>query len=130
MAGEHNVFITWSGDRSKWIAEELSGWLRMVVNAAKPFFSTNSIEKGSRGLPELSKALAGAQVGIVCLTLENQNAPWVLYEAGALSKTIDEKTRLCTYLLGGSGLKTLRPLLGCFRPLIPTKTIRCGSSKP
>ena len=115
MAGEHNVFITWSGGRSKWIAEEMSGWLRMVVNAAKPFFSTNSIDKGARGLPELSKALAGAKVGIVCLTLENQNAPWVLYEAGALSKTIDEKTRLCTYLLGGLQPQDVEAPLGMFQ---------------
>src|SRR5262249_31597399 len=39
-------------------------------------------------------------VGIVCLTPENLEAPWILYESGALSKTVDDKTRLCTYLLG------------------------------
>jgi hypothetical protein len=115
MAGEQNVFITWSGDRSKWIAEAMYEWLPTVVQAARPFFSTNSIDKGSRGLPELSKALAGTKVGMVCLTSENKNAPWVLYEAGALSKTIDEKTRLCIYLLGGIQFQDVEPPLGMFQ---------------
>ena len=38
-----------------------------------------------------------SKVGIVCLTSENLNAPWVLYEAGAISKTKDAK--VCTLLL-------------------------------
>jgi hypothetical protein len=115
MAAEHNVFITWSGDRSRWIAEVMYEWLPMVVQAAKPFFSTNSIDKGSRGLPELTKALAGTKVGIVCLTSENKSSPWVLYEAGALSKTIDDKTRLCIYLLGGLQFQDVEPPLGMFQ---------------
>jgi len=93
----------------------MSEWLPMVVQAAKPFFSMNSIEKGSRGLPELTKALAGTKVAIICLTSENKNAPWVLYEAGALSKTIDEKTRLCIYLLGGLQSQDVEAPLGMFQ---------------
>jgi hypothetical protein len=62
---------------------------------------STEIEKGSRGLSEVSGKLSGMKVGIVCLSPENLAAPWILYEAGALSKTIDEKTRLCTYLLPG-----------------------------
>jgi ribosomal protein S27AE len=47
--------------------------------------------------------LDSIEVGIVCLTPENLAAPWLLFEAGALSKKIGEKARLCTYLLGGLG---------------------------
>jgi hypothetical protein len=76
MPGEHNVFITWSGDRSKWIAQAMSEWLPMVVQAARPFFSTNSIDKGARGLPELTRVLSGTKVAIVCLTSENKTVPF------------------------------------------------------
>ena len=99
--GEHNVFISWSGLRSQHVAQALREWLPVVLQTAKPWMSASDIEKGSRGLDEVSSRLQGMKVGIVCLTPENMDAPWILYEAGALSKTIDDKMRLCTYLLGG-----------------------------
>jgi hypothetical protein len=49
------------------------------------------------------------------------NAPWILYEAGALSKTIDDKTRLCTYLLGGLQFQDVKPPLGMFQATNPDK---------
>lgn len=42
--------------------------------------------------------------GIVCLTQNNLEAPWLLFEAGALAKGV-EKGRVCCLLLGG-----LRPV--------------------
>lgn len=101
MGDTYNVFISWSGERSKAAAEALRGWLRRVLQAARPWMSETDIDKGSRGLEEIGRALEGIKVGIICLTPENLNAPWILYEAGALSKTLDAKTRVCTYLLGG-----------------------------
>jgi hypothetical protein len=115
MAKQHNIFISWSGARSKAIAEALREWLPAVIQAAKPFMSDTDIDKGSRGLNEVIKALEGMRVGIVCLTPENLNEPWILYEAGALSKTIDDKTRLCTYLLGGLQFQDIRQPLGMFQ---------------
>jgi hypothetical protein len=49
------------------------------------------------------------------LTPENLNAPWILYEAGALSKALDDETRLCTYLLGGLQFQDIDPPLGMFQ---------------
>jgi|ERR1700733_50536 len=111
----YNVFISWSGTRSKWVAEAIRGWLPMIVQAARPWMSATDIDKGTRGLSEVSGRLQGMKVGISCLTPENQNAPWILYEAGALSKTIDDKTRLCTYLLGGLQFQDVKPPLGMFQ---------------
>jgi len=37
-------------------------------------------------------------VGLICLSPENIEAPWILFEAGALSKTL-ENTFVCPYLL-------------------------------
>ena len=115
MTKQYNLFISWSGARSKAIAETLREWLPTVIQTAKPFMSDTDIDKGSRGLTELVRALEGIKVGIVCLTPENLSEPWILYEAGALSKTIDDRTRLCTYLLGGLRSQNVRQPLGMFQ---------------
>jgi hypothetical protein len=115
MSKPHNIFISWSGLRSRWIAETLRDWLPMIVQAANPWMSASDIDKGSRGLPEVSKALDGMKVGIVCLTPENLTAPWILYESGALSKSIDDKSRLWTNLLAGLNSQDVKQPLGMFQ---------------
>jgi hypothetical protein len=89
-------------------------------------FSRRTALTKEAGLPELSKALAGTKVGIICLTSENKSAPWVLNEAGALSKTIDDKTRLCIYLLGGLQFQDVEPPLGMFQATNADTARRCG----
>jgi hypothetical protein len=115
MADTNNVFISWSGPRSKQAAEALREWLGTMLQNARPWMSETDIEKGSRGLDEIARALEGMKVGIICLTPENLNADWILYEAGALSKTLDAKTRVCTYLLAGLEPGNLKPPLGLFQ---------------
>ncbi len=112
---DYNLFISWSGARSLHVAKGLRGWIPKVVQAAKPWMSEQDIAKGSRGLHELAGALEGIKVGISCLTAENLQEPWILFEAGALSKTIDERTRLCTYLIGGLRSQDVKPPLGMFQ---------------
>ena len=121
MSDDYNVFISWSGPRSKWIAEFFRGWLPLLVQAAKPWMSATDIDKGTHGLSEIRNTLSGTKVAIVCLTPENLNEPWILYEAGASSKTIDEKTRLCTFLLGGLKFQDVKPPLGMFQATNPDK---------
>ena len=77
--------------------------------------SEREVQKGTRGLHEIARALEGIKVGITCLTPENLGAPWILYEAGALSKALDDETRLCTYLLGGLHFQDVKPPLGMFQ---------------
>ena len=73
------VFLCWSGERSKKMAEALNEWLPQVVQAVKPWISSSDIDKGSRWISELSNTIKETQVGIVCLTIENLNAKWILY---------------------------------------------------
>jgi hypothetical protein len=115
MADKGNVFISWSGERSRIAAETFREWLGNVLQNARPWMSESDIEKGSRGLDEIAKALEGMKVGIICLTPENLSAEWLLYEAGALSKTRDAKTRVCTYLLAGLEPTNLKPPLSLFQ---------------
>lgn len=90
-----NVFISWSGEPSKSIAQVLNDWIPHVIQTAEPFMSPN-IDKGDRWDNALDKQLEAANVGIVVLTRSNTTAPWILFEAGALSKII--KSRVCTFL--------------------------------
>lgn len=115
MGRAHNVFISCSGPRSRWVAEALRDWLPNVIQSAKPWTSDSEIDKGSRWLEEIGKALEAVKIGITCLTPENREAPWIMYEAGALSKTLDPKTRLCTYLLGGLRPQDIKPPLSIFQ---------------
>lgn len=89
------VFISWSGERSRVIAEGLNSWLPKVIQAVKPFYSPE-IEKGTKGIEEINKTLEGASFGIICLTSENLKSEWIHYEAGALSKI--EGARIWTLL--------------------------------
>ena len=115
MNAAYNVFISWSGKRSLSVAQAIRSWLPKVIQVARPWMSDSDIEKGSRGINEISSALGGIKVGICCLTPENLAAPWLVFEAGALSKSIDDKTRLCTYLFGGLQFQDVRPPLSMFQ---------------
>ena len=90
------VFISWSGERSKDTAETLKKYLPLIVQAVSPVISTD-IEKGTRWFSELSTTLDNTKFGICCLTQDNTASPWLLFEAGAMSKT--KETRVWTFLL-------------------------------
>lgn len=92
------LFLSWSGPRSKAVAESLRDWLPNVIQAVQPWMSASDIDKGTRWGSEVAAQLQEVRVGIVCLTADNLNAPWLLFETGALSKTL-EKTFVCPYLL-------------------------------
>jgi len=77
--------------------------------------SETDIQKGSRGLDEIARALADIKVGITCLTPENLQRPWIFFEAGALSKAIGDRARLCTFLIGGLEPQDIVPPLGMFQ---------------
>lgn len=93
------VFISWSEARSKAVAEALYSWLPTIIQPVRPWMSEHDIDKGTRGLPAISRQLEETQFGIICLTPENLGAPWLLFEAGALSKSQDQ-ARVWTFLYG------------------------------
>jgi len=111
----YNVFLSWSGERSHRIAEYFRDNLPTIIQACVPWMSDRDIDKGARGLGELAKILGSTKVGITFLTANNVREPWILYEAGALSKTIDERSRLCTYLLPGLNQEDVEAPLGMFQ---------------
>lgn len=105
------VFISWSGKRSKMVAQAFVNFLQETVQAAQPWISTD-IDKGKRWDPELAKSLSEAKVGIICLTNDNLVEPWLLFEAGAVSAAI--QPYVCTFLLDVKP-EHVRPPLGSFQ---------------
>jgi hypothetical protein len=93
------IFISWAGPQSKAMAEALRRWLPCVIQASKPWISSHDIGAGARWNLELAEKLMQTQFGIICLTPENLAtiSPWLLFEAGALSKFVNE-TNVCPYL--------------------------------
>lgn len=91
------LFISWSGEFSKRVAECLSTWIPTIIQSVDPFYSPNDIAKGENWSNRLSDELEQSNFGIVCLTPENIIAPWIHFEAGALSKAAN--SRVSTIML-------------------------------
>ena len=63
------VFLSWSGPKSKELAAFLTEWLPKVIQAVKPWMS-DDIEKGDRW-QAVDSSLEQVSVGIICLTKSN-----------------------------------------------------------
>ncbi len=92
------VFISWSGQRSKAVAELLDEWIQCVIQAVRPWMSSKHIDRGSLWFSEIADRLKDTRIGVVCLTNDNISKPWILFEAGALSKGLTS-SRVCTFLI-------------------------------
>lgn len=104
------VFISWSGELSRELAEILRDWLPAVLQSVKPFFTPSDIEKGARWGKDISQELEASMFGIFCMTQENLSRPWIMFEAGALSKRVDS-SRVCPLLFGVESTDLEGPLV-------------------
>jgi len=84
------VFLSWSGEVSHKVALALRDWLPSVIQDVVPYVSSEDIDKGTRWSSDIASELEESSFGILCVTKENLGAPWLCFEAGALSKTIDK----------------------------------------
>lgn len=91
------IFISWSGPKSLEIAKILREWIPNVIQVIEPYVSSEDIFKGERWSKDVSTELEAADFGIICVTRDNVSAPWIQFEAGALSKSI-ENARVCPFL--------------------------------
>jgi hypothetical protein len=90
---------------SKQVALALRDWLPSVIQAIEPWMSSEDIEKGARWSSDIAKQLENTAAGIICVTPDNRDEPWLNFEAGALSKKVANEM-VCPYLfrLKPSGL--------------------------
>jgi hypothetical protein len=114
------VFISWSGPKSKAVANYLKRWIKFVLQNSQPWVSTHDIERGRVAMTQLIDTLNESKIGIICLTPRNHEKPWILFEAGAISSKFDE-SRVLTLLLDGLKVEDLNPPLGLFQATYPDK---------
>lgn len=76
------IFLSWSGRQSHAVALALQDFLRSVMQATKPWVSSEDIEKGARWSATVGQQLEEISFGIICLTPENIARPWINFEAG------------------------------------------------
>ena len=79
------LFLSWSGSQSKVVAEALSQFLVDAIHDLRPWISSKSIDPGKRWSDVLEKELKDTSYAILCVTNSNINAPWLNFEAGAIS---------------------------------------------
>jgi hypothetical protein len=91
------VFISWSGASSNDAAEALSTLLKRVLPALAPWVSSKDIAVGLPWHRELTHQLKESRFAVLCLTRANLGAPWLNFEAGAVSNAFDESF-VCPYL--------------------------------
>lgn len=108
------VFLSWSGSRSREAALLFRDWLPQVIQAVDPWMSDVDIEKGAQWFAEISREVSAASFGIVFLTRENLEKPWLHFEAGALAKALSNDggsaPRVAAYLLGIEPTDVVGPL--------------------
>lgn len=80
-----NIFLSWSGERSKKISKLLFDYFSQNLQKTKPWLSSH-IEKGKKWSSEITSELGKSNFGLIILTPENLDSHWILFEAGALSK--------------------------------------------
>ncbi|RBL99234.1 hypothetical protein C1H84_16245 [Glutamicibacter soli] len=94
------VFISWSGQESQEVGRAVDEWLGQVFQTVDTFISTRGIGAGDRSMTQIEEGLRDVDFGIICVTPENQNAPWLSFEAGAISNAVGGESKVAPLLAG------------------------------
>ena len=97
------IFVSWSGERSRSAALGLKSLLLDVLGESLDVFISANMEPGVVWVQELGRELEGSDFGILCLTQDNIQSSWLLFEAGAIAKNFGA-ARVVPYLIDDSVL--------------------------
>lgn len=131
------VFLSWSGKKSHKVATILRDWIPSVIQSVVPYVSSEDIDKGTRWSTDIAKELEDSAFGILCVTKDNLTAPWLTFEAGALSKKL-EKSFVSPFLFDIKRAEIDGPILQFqstifdkddVKKLLKTINKACGSEK-
>jgi hypothetical protein len=109
MSDKVKVFVSWSGNLSKAVAEAMEQWIGDVIQMSSVFLSSAGIEPGEGWGSRLNEELDSTNLGIIVLTRENKDKPWILFEAGALSKGL-KQARVCPVYVDLAATDVKQPL--------------------
>lgn len=81
------LFISWSREQASTIAPIIKTFCQDVLGLEDIFLS-KEIDSGRRWSDEIAEALESCNAGLIIVTAENKTAPWLNFEAGAISKRV------------------------------------------
>ena len=67
------LFLSWSGSRSRQLAQVFCEWIPLVLPNVVPWMSDVHIEKGERWSDAVGKQLSKSDFGVCCVTLSSQH---------------------------------------------------------
>lgn len=88
VKNDNKIFISWSGQNTKCFAITLKNIIETVIfpdTGLKCFVSDVDIDAGTDWWSRIKDELESCGLGILCVTNENVNAPWIFYEAGGMA---------------------------------------------
>lgn len=103
------VFLSFSGYRSQLVADMLGTMLHAIFRPEVDIFKSMDIEAGAFTPGVLREQLSESDFGILCVTDENQVNPWLLFEAGAISR--DTSVPVVPYLIDDVQFIRTNPLV-------------------
>jgi predicted ATP-binding protein involved in virulence len=92
------VFTSWSGERSKAAAFGLKSLLQDLFEDTVQVFVSDGITPGEGWAQRFGTELGQAEFGILCITDDNWQSPWLLLEAGAIANKF-ASSRVVPYLI-------------------------------
>ena len=84
MSVKAKIFISWSKNKSKELAEATKRFLENTLGNSIEFFFSPEMYKGTCADNEIHENLLECDKCLVCITSENFKNPWLLYEAGVV----------------------------------------------
>ncbi|WP_100461486.1 toll/interleukin-1 receptor domain-containing protein [Mycobacteroides abscessus] len=118
MAIDQNlgIFISWSGELARQCTIVLREWLPRMFDHVDPWLSDVDIQPGDRSMDEIRSKLNDCGFGIIVVTTENMEKPWLNFEAGALSKSFgDVKNRVVPLLVNIEDMYQLKGPISQFQ---------------
>lgn len=92
------VFISCTKNLSRECAKVLRDWIKYVSNTDTPLLSSRTNDKVGYWLSDHSDDLIDIKTGIVCISKDNINSPWLVFELGALISRLG-KNNVFTFLI-------------------------------
>ena len=84
------LFVSWSEETSLKIAEAFRWWIPRVLQSVDVWISSKDIAHGLPWASELFDALGECRFGLLCVTPESLASSYMMFEAGALAKSVPD----------------------------------------
>ena len=90
------IFLSWSKEQSKKYAELFKKFFPHWIQTSQPWFSETDINKGVLSFTDILKNIEQADIGVIFITKENMDEPWLNYESALLAS---KEKKICPVLI-------------------------------